>query len=339
MAPSGHIVVNTAEENVPVIGRVLDEAGLSYQAFAAAEGSEFLAACRMADGLIIHSPNVPVTRALIESLERCRVIVRLGVGVDNVDVEAATERGIAVANVPDYCDEEVASHAVALLFAVLRQVPQYDRSVRQGIWRHDVVNPVPRLSKLTVGVLGFGRIGRAFYARVRPSVGQVLVYDPYVPAERVRETGAVPAPLEEVFAQSDAISIHLPLTKETRGLVDQRLLGLMKPTAYLINTARGPVVDEEALIEALRTRQIAGAGLDVLVAEPPAGDHPVFGLENVVITPHVAWYSEDAKIDLLERGAREAARAVLQGWPRPEAFVNPAARDVARARGREAKGD
>lgn len=250
----------------------------------------------------------------IDRMERCRIIVRYGVGVDNVDVEQAVRRGILVANVPNYCVDEVSDHALALLLAANRRLLAASAAALRGQWGVTPVRGVERLSTQIVGVVGMGRIGRSFTRKVRPLVRQVIAYDPAVPAEEIRASSAEPVAFEELLSRSDYISIHCPLTPQTRHLFGDEAFRRMKPTAWLINTARGEIVDEKALLAALRNGQIGGAALDVLTDEPPDAGHPLLGLENVIITPHVAYYSVQAMMDL-QRLAAEQVRLVLTGQP------------------------
>jgi D-3-phosphoglycerate dehydrogenase len=266
---------------------------------------------------------VPITAEALDALPRCRLVVRYGVGVDNVDVEAAAARGVWVANVPDYGRDEVADHTLALALAVLRGVVALDRSVREGTWDLEAARPLRRLSTLTYGVVGCGAIGTAVAGRAAGLGMRVLGYDvPQVrsapPIERV--------PLEALLSSSDVVSLHAALTPDTHHLIGAAALGRMRPSAFLVNTARGGLVDAAALLAALDAGELAGAALDVLEGEPPdelgwrLARHP-----KVVMTPHAAWYSEEAFHTLKTEVAREALR-VLEGG-RPRSPVNaPAAR-------------
>lgn len=275
-----------------------------------------LAVCREADGVLTQYGTF--TRQVIDGLSRCRVIARYGVGVDTVDVAAATARGIVVANVPDYATEEVSDHAVALILALHRRLPAYDRAVRGGRWDFRVGAPVPRLRELTVGIVGFGRIGRRVADKLRAFGVRCLATDPYVPAF---PAWVEAVPLDALVAGADVVSLHCPLTPETRHLIDQDRLRRMKPTAFLVNTARGAVVDTAALVRALREGWIAGAGLDVFEEEPLPPDHPLHALDQVILTPHAAFYSEGALLELKHKAAT-AVLDVLQGR-RPASVVNP----------------
>jgi D-3-phosphoglycerate dehydrogenase len=250
----------------------------------------------------------------IASLERCRVICQYGVGVDRIDLSAAADAGITVTNTPDYCTDEMADHALALLLAVLRNVALYDRSVRSGIWDYKLGPQMRRLRTLTLGLVGVGRIGSAFARRARALGMSVLAVDPQRDAADLRREEIEPCELDDLLASSDAVSLHVPLTAATTHLLDRRRLTAMKPGAVLINTARGALVDQQALADVLRFGPLAGAGLDVLALEPPDPDDPLLQLDNVVMTPHAGFLSIEALRDVQTQAAEEALR-VLSGEP------------------------
>lgn len=277
---------------------------------------DLIAACRDADALMVSSSKI--TRRVIEALERAKVIVRTGVGYDVIDLPAATERGIAVCNIPDYCTEEVANHALALLLAVNRRLMQLDAVIRSGGWRGGPVGAVGPLYGQTAGIIGYGRIGRAMAARCRALGMRVIAADPYTGPP---DDGDRIVPLDELLAEADFVSVHCLLNEETYHLIDEAALRRMKPSAILVNTARGPIVDQEALARALREGWIAGAGVDVLEQEPPAGELALRSLPNVVLTPHVAFYS-DLSDPRLRRRATEEVVAALSGR-RPPGILNP----------------
>jgi len=282
--------------------------------------ADALAFAREADGVIVQKLG-PVDGRFMDGLQRCRVLGRTGIGIDPIDVRAATERGIIVVNVPSYCEDEVSDHAMALILALARKVPLYDRSVRGGAWDFNVGRPIRRLKGQTVGLLGFGKIPRLVAPKAQAFGFRVISHDPYVSAEVFAKAGVGPVSFDDLFQQSDFLSVHAPLTEKTRGLVGATQLRLMKRTAYLINTARGPVVDEAALIAALRAGQIAGAALDVLSVEPPPADHPLRQMDNVILTPHAGYYSEESLRDLHVLLARYVSEA-LHG-KRPAGLYNP----------------
>jgi D-3-phosphoglycerate dehydrogenase len=248
------------------------------------------------------------------------VIARYGTGVDIVDVDAASRHGILVTNAPnDWCENEVADHALALLLAVARKVNVYDRATRDGVWRWQSGAPIHRLSGSVLGLLSFGAIARAIATRAAGFGLRITAHDPFVPAEEIAAAGATAVSFEELVTESDCLVIQAPLTPSTHHLFDERQLRRMKPTAILVNTARGPIVEDGALHRALSEGWIAGAGLDDIEEEPAkvAGwrpDNPLFALENVVITPHAAYYSEEA-IGFVRRFAAEEVVRVLRGQP------------------------
>ncbi len=262
-----------------------------------------------------------MTARVIEKLNRCKIIARYGIGVDNVDLVAATRAGILVTNVPDYCIDEVSDHALALLLALARHIVLADGAVREGRWDVVAHTGIRRLHGQTLGLLGFGKIARALAAKAKPLGMRLLIYDPYVDSEVTSGYGAEVVDFESLLGESDVISIHVPLSPQTRGLIGKSELARMKPTAFLINTSRGGIVDEQALAEALKAGRIGGAALDVLSVEPPPLDHPLRKLPNVILTPHLAFYSRESVVELQTKAAEEVARA-LKGEP-PRSPVNP----------------
>ena len=272
---------------------ILERAGAVVRLEHCTTAEEVLTAGRDADALLVGW--APLPGPVIRELTKCRLIARYGAGYDNVDVAAATAAGIGVSINADYCIDEVATHALALLLACHRQLGVLSHAVRTGTWDpFAVMKPMRPLGELAVGILGFGRIGRRLAELSAPLVDRVLVHDPFARVEFEDGSGCRSAGLDELFSDADFVSVHVPLTTDTRHLVGARLLRLMKPTAYLINCARGPIVDEGALVEALRAGTIAGAGLDVFEVEPLPDDHELRRSPNVIITPHAAWYSAEA---------------------------------------------
>lgn len=255
-----------------------------------------------------------VTEAVVRAGSNLRVISRYGVGVDNIAVETATGLGVLVTNVPVYCVDEVAEHAMALLLALVRGTAVYDASVRAGAWDLGVGMPLHRLAGSTLGVVGFGHIGRAVVQRARAFGMTVLVTDRSASATEIARHGAELTGLEDLLGRSDAVSLHVPLADSTRHLLDARRLALMRPTAFLINCARGAVVDLDALADALGSGRLAGAGIDVFDPERLPRDHPLIGLRNTVLTPHVAFYSEESLADV-QTNATQNIVDVLTGRP------------------------
>ena len=263
---------------------------------------------READALLITTQQV--TAATIATLGHCRIISRVGVGLDNIDIPAATARGIWVTNVPDYAIDEVSMHAIALLLTQLRRVSTYAARVRQGRWDGSDASTLRRPGQVTLGILGFGRIGSAAAAKGRGLGLRVIAHDPGVDPTTIRAAGVEPVDWATLLGTADYLSLHVPLEAGTTRLIDRHAFALMQPHAYLINTARGGVIDEAALLEALQEGRLAGAALDVLTTEPPAPDHPLLHDPRVTITPHVAWGSAEASEDVRTKAAEEVVRAL-----------------------------
>jgi D-3-phosphoglycerate dehydrogenase len=258
-----------------------------------------------------------VTAAVMEAAgPGLKHVARYGVGVDNIDIEAATARGILVTNVPDYCIDEVSDQALAMTLDLARRTTALDRTMRAGKWAPQAAGPIYRLRGRTFGIIGLGRIGRASAAKATAFGLRVIAYDPYLTPEEVVQRGARPVNLTTLLAEADFISLHAPLTEATHHIINARTLAQLKPTAYLINTARGPLVDNDALVVALQAGQLAGAGLDVQEGEPLPTDHLLFDLPNVLLAPHVAFYSEESLVDLQRRCAEEVVRVLAGQRPR-----------------------
>ena len=274
---------------------------------------EIIAQCAEAEGLILQ--YAPMSRRVLEKLPRCRVVARYGVGVDTVDLVAASERRIVVCNVPDYGIHEVSDHALALMLALTRKVALASAAVKRGQWDYALTKPVYRHQVQTVGVIGLGRIGRAFAHKTHGLGMTVIGRDPCVQQADLPDYIAL-TDLDDLLRRSDVVSVHCPLTEETRHLLDEAKLSLMKPTAYLINTARGHIVDEAALDGLLAEGKLAGAAMDVLAAEPGPVTHPLFRHENFYCTPHMAWYSEESARELKRKAAEEVRRVLCGEAPR-----------------------
>ncbi len=294
------------------IGAALVEAGGTSE-------EEIVQAAHDADGMLVCYAEI--TRAVIEGLNNCRVISRYGIGVNNVDLQAAKEKGIRVTNVPDYCVDEVSDHALALLLGCARHIPQLDRSVRKGHWDYKNECPMFRLRGRTLGLLGLGKVARVLARKAQALGLTVTAHDPYVNRNDAQALGVALLDFEELLAGADFVSVHVPLTPETRGLLGEREFACMKATAYVINTARGEVVDKQALYGALVDGGIAGAGLDVLPGERLDPTDPLLGLEQVILTPHCAFYSEESVRQLQSQAVDEVVRG-LRGEP-ARSLVNP----------------
>jgi D-3-phosphoglycerate dehydrogenase len=257
-----------------------------------------------ADADAILNTYLPWDAESIEALERCQIIARYGIGFDNVDLDAARQAGIVVTNVPDYSVEEVAVHALALILSVVRKVPWADRRVREGAWAIDEFRPIRRLSELTVGLLGYGRIGRRLAAALQTFGPEIIVHDPYLrPASDLPEL----VEFDDLLARADILSVHAPLTDATRGIIGAEAVAAMRPGAILVNTSRGPLVDLDAVTGALSAGYLAGAALDVFDREPLDASR-IAEIPNLVVTPHMAYYSEEA----LAESQRKAATQVLK---------------------------
>src|SRR5213594_2325677 len=280
---------------------------------------ELIARTRDADALVVVFS--PVTRAVMSALEGLKTVVRTGVGYDVIDVPAATELGVIVVNIPDLWVREVANHALALLLAWNRKIPTLDRQVRAGVWAGGVPGGAGALHGETVGIVGLGNIGSAFARRVAALETKVIACDPYVDDARFAALGVERVSLEALAERADYVSVHTLLNAETRHLIGETFFKRMKPTAIVINTSRGSVVDEQALARALKDKRLAGAALDVWETEPLAADNPLLKMDNVIATPHAAYFSTAAAAAVPRRCGEEVAR-VLTGR-RPLNVVNP----------------
>jgi len=278
--------------------------------------------CKTADDVIAHAADAdallvqyaPITESVLERLQQCKVIVRYGIGVDTIDLNAAEKHAVPICNVPDYGIEDVADHTAALVLTSARQIPFFDASIRQGHWPSTPRTPLLSFSDMCFAVIGAGRIGRSVLERMQAFGFQCVAYDPFVSAEELREVNVQKFTLDEVFTKADVISLHLPLNEETNHLVDRKRLQSMKKTAILVNTSRGGLIDTQALAHALNANEIAFAGLDVFKNEPLEEEHPLRNCKNAVLTPHIAYYS-DASISRLQRFAAEEVERALSHEP------------------------
>ncbi|HEY1724141.1 MAG TPA: C-terminal binding protein [Steroidobacteraceae bacterium] len=270
----------------------------------------------------------PITAEVIARMPACRIIARYGIGVDTIDLAAASDAGIIVTNNPSYCIEEVAEHAMALLLACARKVVQFDRLVRASRWEVTAGKPIYRIAGSTLGLIGFGNIARQVSRRGAAFGMKILYADPHVPQGQFDVPGTRTA-FEDLLTQSDFVSLHPPLMPQTRHMMNDAAFARMKPSAYLINCARGPIVQTDALVRALDTRTIAGCALDTTDPEPLPEAHPLRGRDNVIINPHAAWYSEQAMIGLQSGAPNEVRRVLTREWP--VNVVNPSVRGRNRA--------
>lgn len=324
MARTKVVVTDYIESDLKWESEEMEKRGVAFEAYQLkfAPQAELIAKIRDADVVVVNM--APMTEAVIGALNQCRLIIRHGIGYDNVDLKAATRKGIRVANIPDYCPDEVAEHTVALMLASWRKLfvslEVLKESSRKGQWDFQRCYPIFKLSGKTVGIVGCGRIGSRVLQRMRGFDVNLLVCDPYLSPERKRELGIETVYLETLLQQSDIVTLHTSLTPETRGLIGERQLRVMKKTAHLINTSRGPVVDAGALARALREGWIAGAAIDVYEKEPPDPEMELFRLDNATLAPHLGWYSEESGWDIRAKIVEDIDR-FLKGQP-PRFVVN-----------------
>lgn len=280
------------------------------------DNEAFLEAIKDIDAIV--TADKQITPEMIDTMNNCKVIVRQGIGYDSIAIEKAREKGIIVCNVPDYCVQEVSDFTVGLILCCARQIVNYHKHTTSGIWNinsvHEVskMPPLRRMQDQTIGIVGFGRIGRLIATKLKAFGAKLLVNDPKIKPELAAEYGVIITDLDDLLEKSDFVSLNVPLTDKTYHLINDKALDKMKPTAYLINTGRGPIVDETAIIQALKERRIAGAALDVLENEPPDKDSELLKLDNLILTPHAAFFTQDSFLELRTRAMEEALR-VLNG--------------------------
>lgn len=306
--------------------QVLEAAG--FELVVAPDGSEDTLA-KLAENVdAIMFCFAQVTERVLRSAGRCVVASRYGIGVDNLDIPVCTELGIVVTNVPDYCIGEVTDHALGMIVALNRRLAPHSAAVRRGGWTEVKLDqPMKRMSDATLGIIGFGRIGRVMAQKARAFGVRVLAHDPLLsPGQQIGETSVVS--LNELLRESDFVTLHVPLTEDTQGMIGRDELAVMKQGAILVNASRGGLIDELALADAMASGHIGGAGLDVMEPAPPSPDHPLLKQENVIITPHTAFFSQASTLELETRTAREVVR-VSRG-EEPENFINPEVRGKTR---------
>ena len=290
-------------------------AGYDFQIASAHDEATLIEECRDADAVMISFADMNAN--IINAMEKCKIIVRCGMGFNNVDIPAATAKGTMVANVQKYCLEEVSDHAIALMLTLLRKTAYLSRLLQKGIWNPALARPIPRLNELTLGLYGLGGISSRVAAKAKAFGMEVAAYDLYLPDNHFQQMGVKRIEKEEdLFRISDVLSIHLPLNSATAGIITYDKMKLMKSTAIFLNTARGGLVDEDGLIRALQEGTIGGAGLDVLVDEFPDMANPLFQMDNVVVTPHIAYYSEGADVDLRNYACDQVIGALEDGAPK-----------------------
>ena len=273
-----------------------------------------------ADAVMVTS--AAVTAEIMDRLPRLRVIGRPGIGYDVVDVEAATARGIAVFSAPGFCAREVADHTLMMALTLARKAPVLHAAIRRGVYERGLASPMPAAYEMTLGLIAFGEIGREVAVRAKPFGFRLLAHDPFVQPAIAERYGVALVGLDELLRRADIVSVHAPLSKQTFHLLGAREFALMKPTAYVINTARGAVIDQQALIAALQSGRIAGAGLDVFEREPLEADSPLARMDNVILTPHTAGMSDSSQIAVRHRTARNIATALTGQWPETRDLIN-----------------
>jgi len=311
------VITDCDHPSVEIERKILSEINAEFILANCHTEDEVIEVAKDSDGII--NQYAPITRRVIESLKRCKIIARYGVGVDNIDIKAATEHKIIVANVPDYCIDEVSTHALALILSCARGITLLDRKRREKRWDFILVKPLFRTQGKTLGLFGLGRIAKMVAQKALGFGFKIIAYDPYVPKKVDGSIRLVE--FSQLLSDSDFISIHSPLTDETKHFFGENELKAMKKTAYLINTARGPIIDEKALYQALKKRWIMGAALDTMEKEPPNWEDPLLKLENLIVSPHISFYSEESYVELKTKVA-ESVRSVLKG-ELPRAMVNP----------------
>jgi D-3-phosphoglycerate dehydrogenase len=319
------LIVYAGHKEVNIEREVLEASGAEVIASIDPHSPEAEATYSECEALMVSIQTI--SAELMDRMPKCRIICRVGTGLDAIDIPAATERGIWVTSVPDYSIDEVSSHAMAFVLALARNLFRHRAMSQTGTWRYETERPIRRIAGQTLGILGLGRIGSASASKGQGLGFDVIAHDPYISQERFEELGVRRVGFDALLRKSDFLTLHVPLTDETRRIIDARALTLMKPTAFLVNTARGDVVDVDALVSAVRAGTIAGAGIDVLPVEPPPPDHPILHEESILVTPHIGWASNESGHDVRERGAQDVV-AVLRGdrpkYPANEIATAPA---------------
>ncbi|OGP76891.1 MAG: hydroxyacid dehydrogenase [Deltaproteobacteria bacterium RBG_16_49_23] len=308
------------EEEKEEMGRIGAELVLAQ----VREEEELIRACKEADGLL--NQYALLTRRVFEHLPKCKVAARFGVGVDSIDLKTATDLGIIVANVPDYCIDEVSDHAIALILSLTRKTAFFNEKVKSGRWDFHSGIPIHRIRGKTLGLIGSGKIGLEVAKKLSSFGVRVIAFDPYL---KTSLQGIELTNLDALLMESDFISIHCPLNDLTRHLIGEKEFQKMEKKPLIINTSRGPIIDERALIQALEKGLIAGAGLDVLEKEPPDSGNPMLTMENVILSPHVGFYSEESISELKRRTAKNVADVLTGRWP--GSVVNQEVRGKTRA--------
>jgi len=304
------VITDTVREDIDTELGVLQKGlgeDLIVEKYQVKECKDIMDTLSDSDGII--TCYAKIDRNVIESLKRCRIIARYGIGVDNIDVESASKKKIYVTNVPDYCVDEVSDHAITLILCLVRKLKILESGVLK--WDLNIAKPIIRISDMTLGIVGFGKIARALAEKARPFKFRVIAYDKYVDNQSIYNSfGVERVDFDDLLKQSDVISIHVPLTPETKHMISKREFNLMGGKPIIVNTSRGGIIDEEELFKALKEEKVSGAGLDVLEDVPPSDENPLLKLKNVVITPHAAFYSEGSIVEMERRVSEEIVRAL-----------------------------
>ncbi len=316
-------VTDSVFPNLNAATAVVSKIGAELKLAKSSSPEDILAVAKDADAVL--TTYAKVTGDMIPQMTKCRIIARFGIGVDNVDIPVATSKGIVVTRVPDYCLDEVSDHAMALLLSLIRKIPSSNARTQGGEWKMPAVVPIHRIRGTVLGLVAFGQIPQLMAPKAKSFGIRVVTYDPFVPDDVLKRAGVDRVEFDELVRISDYISIHAPLMPATHHLFNAHVFSRMKPGAYIVNTARGPIIDEAALAVALDKKQIAGAALDVMEKEPP-GSSPLFGRDNIIVTPHTSFYSDESLMDLQTKAAEEVVR-VLTGQA-PKNPVNPDALKV-----------
>lgn len=305
------LITDTQVKEPDIEIKILKDAGIEVVTAQCKSDKDIIAAASDVDALLVTYANV--SRAVFESCPNIRMISRNGIGVDSIDLKAAEDHGVWVSNVPDYGYDEVPTHAISLMFSLLRNITFHDRNVRNGLWNFSLTGRVDRIADMTLGVLGLGRLGKFTMELAKPFFKNVVAYDPYLSKDKWPQ-GVRNALLNEVFQLANVITLHLPLSSETNQIVSKEVLDQIPDRgAYLVNTARGGLIDLDAALLYLNQGKLLGIGLDVMPVEPPPKDHPIIRHDRAIVTPHTAWYSTASVIDLRQKFANNVVCWVRDG--------------------------
>lgn len=307
------VITDYQFENLEQEFEIIRGAGHELEVHNSKKKEEIISAVRDADAVMIEF--AVIDKEIIDSMEKCRMIIKYGVGVNTVDIEAASRRGIYVCNVPDYGVDEVSNHAITMILMLAKKIQIESNAFRAGEWGQSQIIPLHRFAGSTVGLAGFGRIPRLVAKKLKGFEVKIVAFDPYVPDCVFDESGVEKVGFDALCSESDYISVHCPLNSETRHMFSLDAFRRMKPSCFFVNTSRGPVVDEDALVFALENKLINGAGIDVYEHEPLAPDSRLFGFQNVILTPHCAWYSEEAVRSLQKKAALEVVNVLAGNMP------------------------